>query len=125
MLVNRFIPAIGWFIISLIALCLPGSQIPKYNWLAVIRADKLVHIFLFFTLCFLFSRALPKSPDPGGQRKKWFLLVMLGGMVYGTLMEFVQKYWVANRSFEGWDIVADSLGCFLAYIYSRWKWGKQ
>lgn len=120
---NRFLPAIGWFIISLIGLCLPGSQIPKFGWLAVIRADKLAHIFLFFTLCFLFNRALYTGAHSTEQRKQRFFLVMLGGIAYGTIMEFVQKYWVANRSFEGWDIVADSAGCLVAYIYSWRKWG--
>jgi len=44
---------------------------------------------------------------------------MLGGIVYGTIMEFVQKYWIPNRSFEILDIAADSVGCLLAYLYSR------
>ena len=30
------------------------------------------------------------------------------------MMEFVQKYWIPNRSFELGDIVADSAGCLLA-----------
>ncbi|MDB5210059.1 MAG: VanZ family protein, partial [Sediminibacterium sp.] len=40
---------------------------------------------------------------------------------YGTIMEFVQKYWIPNRSFEIADILADSTGSLLAYLASRWK----
>ncbi len=116
--VKRFIPAIGWFILSLILLCLPGSTIPKYPWLATIYADKWVHITLFFILCFLFVRPFRKSGYKDLQRKKWFLGIVLGGIAYGTIMEFVQKYWIPNRSFEILDIAADSVGCLLAYLYS-------
>lgn len=119
MSVTRFFPAIGWLILSLILLCLPGSAIPKFPWLAVIHADKWVHITLFFILCFLFARPFFKSDYRDIQRKKWFLGIMLGGIVYGTIMEFVQKYWIPNRSFEILDIAADSVGCLLAYLYSR------
>ncbi|MEO8171878.1 MAG: VanZ family protein [Sediminibacterium sp.] len=124
MSVTRFIPAIAWFISSLILLCLPGSSIPKYPWLAVIHADKIIHIILFFILCFLFAVPFFKSEYTDQQRRKWFLIILLGGIVYGTVMEFVQKYWIPNRSFEIWDIAADSAGCLIAYLYSLRKWAK-
>ncbi len=108
---TRLIPAIAWFIVSLILLCLPGSTIPKYPFLALIHADKWIHIFLFSILCFLFCRAVQKR----------FLFIMVMGIAYGIIMEFVQKYWIPNRSFEILDIVADSAGCVLGYLYSRRK----
>jgi hypothetical protein len=120
---TRFLPAIGWFILSVILLCLPGSAIPKYSWLALVYADKWVHISLFFTLCYLFSRPFRKSAMNRPQRYRWFLGIALAGIVYGTAMEFVQEYWVANRSFELWDIAADSVGCLLGLWYSRRKFG--
>jgi VanZ family protein len=120
----RFIPAIGWFVLSLILLCLPGSTIPKYPWLAKVYADKWIHIALFFTLCYLFSRPFRNSAMDRFQRYRWFLWITLAGIAYGTAMEFVQKYWVANRSFELWDIVADSTGCLAAWWYSRRKFDR-
>jgi VanZ family protein len=113
----RFVPAISWFIFSLILLCLPGSTIPKYPWLAVIYADKWIHIFLFGMLYYLFARPFFSSKLKKTQQKKWFLLILVGGIAYGIIMEFVQKYWIPNRSFEVWDIVADSCGCLLGYVY--------
>ena len=121
MIINRFLPAIGWFIVSLVLLSLPGSTIPKYPLLALLHADKWVHISLFFILCYLFARPFAKSSLTQTDRKKWFLLIMLSSIAYGIIMEFVQKYWIPNRSFEILDIVADSLGCILAYFYSLRK----
>jgi hypothetical protein len=34
-------------------------------------------------------------------------------------MEFVQKYWVPNRSFDVTDIIADGVGCFGAYLFIK------
>jgi len=115
---KQFIPAIAWFIISLILLCLPGSTIPKYPWLALIHADKWIHIGLFGVLCFLFSFPFRKSSLSNGKKRKWFILITVLGILYGTAMEFVQENWIPNRSFEVLDIVADSTGCLLALFYS-------
>ena len=115
---HQFIPAIIWFFISLILLCLPGSTIPKYPWLALIHADKWIHIALFGILCFLCSFPLRSSTLSQQQKKKWFVLITLAGITYGTIMEFVQDQWIPNRSFELMDIAADSTGCALALFYS-------
>ncbi len=121
MSVTRFIPAIAWFIASLVLLCLPGSTIPKYPWLAVIHADKWIHIILFFIACYLFAWPLKKSAVKNQVRKRWLVVITLIGIAYGIIMEFVQERWIPNRSFEVGDIVADSTGCLLAYLYALRK----
>jgi VanZ family protein len=120
--VTRFIPAIGWFIFSFILLCLPGSNVPSYPWLAAIHADKLIHIGLFFILCRLFARPFRKTEHAEKQLKKWFLFILISGIAYGTIIEFIQKYWIPGRSFEVWDIVADSTGCVAAYLYNMHRY---
>ncbi len=113
----RFIPAIAWFLLSLVLLCLPGSSIPKYPWLVGIYADKWVHIAMFAILYYLWSYPFAKSSLTEKRKKTWFLLILASSISYGIMMEFVQKYWIPNRSFEIWDILADGLGSLLGYIY--------
>ncbi len=72
-------------------------------------------------LCFLFAKPFRLNSLPIGQKKKWLLRIVLGGIAYGTIMEFVQKYWIPNRSFELADIAADSVGCALCYWYGMRK----
>ena len=122
---QQFIPGIFWFIISLVLLCLPGSNIPKYPFLAVIHADKWIHICMFFLLCFLFSYPFTKSGYPLAKMQNCFLLIALAGIAYGTIMEFVQKYWIPGRSFELLDIAADSAGSLLTLGYWRIKASRQ
>ena len=121
MTVKHFVPALLWFLASVVLLCLPGSALPQNSWFTVIHADKWVHIGLFSGLVYLFARPLRESGFGAGKRRDYFFLILVGGIGYGTLMEFVQLYWIPNRSFELADIAADSTGCLLAYFVSRWK----
>ncbi len=101
---------------------MPGSTIPLSPFLAAIYADKWVHIGLFAILCFLFFLPLLKYRFYHSLAEGWFWMIVLTGIIYGGLMELVQKYWVINRSFDVWDIVADGVGCLLAYLFCRTAW---
>ncbi len=110
--------AITWFIITTILLCIPGNSLPKIGWLKILPIDKCVHIFLFGILSLLFCKAF--------NRRKAFFSIALICSIYGTVMEFVQENWIPNRSFDIWDIVADTMGSFAAvailhFIYRKEK----
>lgn len=57
--------------------------------------------------------------------KKAFIVVGLLGLLYGVGMEFVQKFFVPNRSFDPGDIAADAVGCLLGVIFSRTRYIKK
>jgi len=108
--------AIAWFLILTILLCLPGSVLPKESWLDGIYFDKWVHIGLFGGLVFLWCGV-------SGKRKKFlkpvqqiFVWIALVGCVYGTAMEYVQKYFIPNRSFDVFDILADTIGSIAGLV---------
>ena len=117
----RFIPAIIWFIFTVVLLCLPGSKIPKYTFLTLIHADKWVHIAMFGILCFLFNQAFCKLVVTKKGLRIYLFAVTFSGIAYGTIMEFVQKYWIPGRSFDVFDILADTIGCLLALGYCHRK----
>ena len=52
--------------------------------------------------------------------KKIYIVIAISWFAYGIGMEFVQKYLVANRSFDIGDIIADGVGCIAGLIYS-WR----
>jgi hypothetical protein len=107
--------ATAWLMLSFYLLTLPGSSLPTVSWLDAMQADKVVHILLFGVLVWCWY--LPFKPF-WGQRflKSKALLVAFLAFHYGVVMEFVQKWFIPNRSFDGWDIVADGIGCALAYL---------
>jgi VanZ family protein len=113
-----FIPAIIWFIITVILLTLPGTQFPDTSAFKIPQQDKFIHFVVFFLIVFLFCRPFKNLEFSFTSKRTWFFSIALIGLIYGIAIEYIQKYYVANRSFELWDIVADGVGCFAAYFYS-------
>ena len=112
----KLLPAIIWFILSLVLLTLPGGDLPKISWMDNLQIDKLIHVFLFFVLVTLFFWGIVSS-KPGIANKRVLVFIALAALLYGIVMEFVQKYWVPNRSFDEWDIVADGIGSGLPLFF--------
>jgi VanZ family protein len=110
--------AIFWLILITFLLCLPGSAIPHENWLDRIWADKWVHIILFTILVILWARVMGKNSP--SKKKRVTKLIMLGSLAsaYGLGMEFIQLYFIENRSFDGWDVVADLMGVATGMLVS-------
>jgi VanZ family protein len=73
---------------------------------------------MFGMLCILFQYPAFQSTLTNLQKIGWYWLVSIAGILYGVAMEFVQRDLVANRSFEGADILADMVGCLGALAIS-------
>jgi VanZ family protein len=113
-----FLPAIIWFIITTILLTLPGSSLPKNDWLDKIWADKWIHIGLFSIMVLLWCWSMLRIQTIGKRLKTIFIQIGIVGLAYGVSMEFVQKYFIPFRSFDVGDIVADAVGCIVGVVYS-------
>lgn len=114
------IPGIGWLLISTVLLTFPGSSFPTESWLDKIWFDKWVHTGLFSILVFLICWGVQKKFE-GERLKKIFLIIAIISLFYGIIMEFVQRYFIPNRSFDAGDIIADAVGCFAGWWLSV-KW---
>ena len=93
---------------------MPGSDLPEEPFFEIIYFDKWVHIGMFGILTFLWCFPFLKSKNGS---VKLFLLIALCSIIYGVLMEFVQKYFAFERDFDLLDIIADSVGSILALIW--------
>jgi VanZ family protein len=120
-----FIPAIAWLILSIILLTLPGSSFPKENWFDKIWLDKWIHIGMFAIMVILWCWAMLKKNPDGIRLRTLFIWIGLASLAYGIGMEFVQKYFIPNRSFDVGDIIADGFGCTLGVIYSSRRYVKK
>lgn len=63
-----------------------------------------------------------KSSVDHTSRLPWFLLITISTIAYGIVMEFVQRDFIPNRSFDIWDIAADSIGSFIAFGWCNKKY---
>ena len=113
-----FIPALIWVIVIYVLLTLPESDLPQSPVFDIIYFDKWVHIGLFATLVFLFSFPLKKSYS---SQSSVYLFVVLAAIAYGIAMEFVQKFFTSDRSFDVTDMIADAAGCFIGYAFIKFQ----
>lgn len=120
--ISRFIPAISWFFVVLVLLCVPGKEIPTINWFSKIYLDKWAHTGVFGLLALLFMLPVALSPLENKEKLQYFIRIAIATSVWGLATEFIQKYLVTGRSFDLWDWAADSLGAFSSLIICRKKY---
>ena len=115
----RFLPGTLAFILSLILLTLPGSAFPKEDFFDSVHLDKWIHICMFGGLVFLWSIPFVQTIFGLGKKRRAVLWLAIIALAYGIIMEFVQKYFIPNRSFDVYDIIADGVGSFIPLIFIR------
>ena len=113
-------PALIWSTITLILLCLPGSVIPSHGLFSLPFIDKIVHLILFGGLVLLWSlhAYFHRQPNIITVRVSWTIVLL--SFLFGVIMEFVQKNFIPNRSFDGGDIIADLVGSLFGYFVTQW-----
>jgi len=119
--IKSYWPAIVWMILSTVAFCLPGSVLPKDNWLGKINADKWIHIGIFTIMVFLWCVPLLHR---SAQKPliRLFILITFALFGFGVLIELVQHFFISNRSFDWGDIGADTVGCLIGFFFSQRQW---
>ena len=119
MRIRFLLPGVLWIILCTILFTLPGSSFPKEDWLDKIWFDKWVHIGLIGLLVLSWCWGIQKKLVNKQKLAGIFRWILFLAIAYGVGMEFVQKHLVANRSFDGGDIIADSAGAIIGSLYSR------
>jgi VanZ family protein len=116
----RFLlPPIGWLILCTILFTLPASAFPSEKWYTKIPLfDKWVHIGLISILSFLFCWGIYKRKENVEKNRRNFILTGIICLAYGIMIEFIQRNFIPNRSFDMGDIIADGVGALLGVLYS-------
>ena len=108
----KFFP-LSWTLFTILMLCIPGSIVPGSGFLSVENLDKVVHVVIF-AMNVLFWGLHYKSADYSSSELRWIFVAATVAMIaVGVIMEYVQLYFIPNRSFDSWDIVADIVGSVL------------
>lgn len=105
---RRFIFFLYIAFITLLSL-LPPSDLPSVTLFP--GADKLIHLGMYAGLTFLMMWAWPRF-----FRGSLQLLPLFAVMFYGLGMEILQDLGHYGRSFELWDVVANTAGYFPGWI---------
>jgi len=76
-------------------------------------------------LSFLFCWGIFKIGVPGYSLKKNFIQTAICCLLYGIVMELIQRYFIPNRSFDNGDIIADGVGSAAGLFYSLRRFVKK
>lgn len=121
--IKNFLPGIAWFFIVLILICLPAEDIPKpsgwFEWMKLVRIDKIVHMGIFAVLTFLFIWPIAKSNLSPQTKWNYFIRISLVGCIWGLTTELIQLFFIPTRNFDLVDWAADSIGVLAAFLFSR------
>lgn len=98
---KRFFLPILWMVVIFAFSSIPGDKIPR----APFGFDKLVHIFEYFILGYLWNRVLNRGS-----------IVVIIGVIYGFIDE-VHQIFIPYREFSIIDLLADGSGLILSVLW--------
>jgi VanZ family protein len=112
--IRFYIPAILWILLVLFLCTIPGSDIPRDPLFEKIHMDKIVHFGLFgctvLLLCIGYYRQYRTIS------RLTLSLFALSAAFYGLAIEYIQKYFAVQRSFDMSDVAADTVGAIAGII---------
>ena len=111
---KKFVPGLAWFFIVGILTLMPGNDVPEVSWLTIPYLDKLVHVVLFGGLTLFFCLPYIKSNFSIQKKINFFIRISLSVILWGLIIEVIQKHFIKGRGFEWMDVVADTLGVLIA-----------
>jgi VanZ family protein len=114
-LLSKPFAAIAWTILIQVLLCLPGSTLPSEGVFSIPQLDKIVHVTLFGGLTAFWCYYFYLKGVSAGKLKTIFFVIYLLASANGIILEFIQRDYIPNRSFDLADIVADVLAASIAY----------
>ncbi|MDA0684349.1 MAG: VanZ family protein [Bacteroidetes bacterium] len=99
--------AVGWTLLIMVALTIPGKSIPDSH---IFQLDKLIHAGLFLVLTLLWLAALSEGHIGRG------LTILAAMIVFAIFTEFYQQIMPIGRSADLLDSVADAIGSIVAFL---------
>ena len=98
-------------------LCIPGSAIPgDGRFFDIPHFDKIVHVALFGGIVLFWGGYYAFRPNRPAGWQRLVLLWTLLSIGLGIVLEYVQFYFIPQRSFDRGDIVADAGGAIIATL---------
>jgi len=116
-LLSKKFPARLWTLFILILMTIPGNMLPKEETTFIPNLDKLIHATLFGSFVFLWSIYYATRKEKNNHSGSRFVLILIIACLYGVATELMQKYLIPNRDYDIYDIMADSIGAVLGFLF--------
>ena len=122
-LTSSILVPLGWTILTIVLLCLPGSAFPSKGLfdLNIPHLDKIIHVILFGGVILFWCLYFLHKKDWDKNRRSKVTAIAFCTIALGICLEYVQFNYIPNRSFDRGDILANSLStiAFAIFFYFR------
>ena len=98
--------AVAWTVLITVLSLISFERTPSFM-LQLPFKDKLVHFIFYFVFVVLWCFGLHKTDK---------IKILLIAVVYGIIIEILQYVLTENRTADFYDVLANSLGAFLAFF---------
>jgi VanZ family protein len=75
--------------------------------------DKVVHFIFYFVFVYFWTKSLQNK------RLNYVLIILFLAIIIGISIEFLQDNFTSNRTFDWYDILANSIGAIASFIYVK------
>lgn len=99
-----------WTIFIFSSCLLPSSIFKSFSYNSLFQLDKIIHLLLYFVFFQLWALNLKKEE----QKNK--IIILLIGIAYGVVIEYLQITMNMGRNFEIGDMIANTIGCILGFV---------
>jgi VanZ family protein len=95
----------------IIYLCL--NDVSSLATISIKNIDKIIHFVFYFVFVFLWIKGIKNTSI------HYSLMVVVLAIFLGISIEFLQKYCTQKRTFDWYDIVANSFGAISSFIFVK------
>ena len=75
--------------------------------------DKVVHFIFYFVFVYFWAKSLKNK------QLNYLLIILFSAITIGISIEFLQENFTHNRTFDWYDILANSIGAIASFIYVK------
>ena len=114
-------PSILWAAFIFVICMMPHRHIPN---IVIPHLDKIVHTAVYCVLAMMMYAGWLWQTAFQALHVRTFIKVLIVCAAYGMLIEIMQGLFTADRSFELWDELADTVGALLGLYAAQWLYPK-
>ena len=110
---------IVWTLLILLLCLMPGDNLPSTSFLSFEGADKLLHFTLYFVLLTFVGKGLVNYFDSSYSSNRIIVIAFFYCLFLGVGIEFLQDIFVAGRSGDFFDVLANATGASVGVVILR------
>lgn len=120
-ILRNYFKTIVWAVLMLYMLFSPANALPKTGFFYIPHFDKIVHFGMFAILVFLFRVESERNAPEKHLMRNIFIVL---GLLFAALSEVIQYNFIAGRSGNIYDFIADAAGFIVGTAFYVFLWKK-